>query len=163
MTLEALCKQTVTLVRSAGDFIRNERKQFDRNAVEHKGDGKSDMVSYVDKTAEKQLVEGLTALLPEAGFITEEGTATHRGERYNWIIDPLDGTTNFIHGLPCFSVSVALSDGDALVMGVVYEINFDECYYAWKGGGAYMNEAPIRVSSRKAERCAGGSWLPIPR
>jgi myo-inositol-1(or 4)-monophosphatase len=85
--------------------------------------------------------------LPEAGFITEEKTTTKIGERYNWIIDPLDGTTNFIHGLPVFSVSIALKEYDELVLGVVYEINQDECFYAWKGAPAYLNGNEIKVSN----------------
>ena len=92
-------------------------------------------MTFVDKTAEQMLVKALHELLPEAGFIAEEGTSTVRGIRYNWVIDPLDGTTNFLHGLPCFSVSVALVDGDEPVIGVVYEINLDECFSATKGGG----------------------------
>ena len=67
--------------------------------------GKNDFVSYVDKTSEKRIVEKLALLLPEAGFIAEEGTSTKKGEIYNWVIDPLDGTTNFIHGIPCFAIS----------------------------------------------------------
>lgn len=147
MDLQALCEQTRAVVNRTADFIRTERQRFSLTAVEHKGSSNSDMVSYVDKTAEQQLVAGLEALLPEAGFITEEGTTTRKGDRYNWIIDPLDGTTNFIHGLPCYCVSIALADGKNTVLGVVHEINLDECFYAWKGGGAYLNGAPIAVST----------------
>jgi myo-inositol-1(or 4)-monophosphatase len=107
----------------------------------------NDLVSYVDKTAEEIIVKGLQEILPEAGFITEEQTNTNIGERFNWIIDPLDGTTNFIHGLPVFSVSIALKDNDELVIGVVYEVNLDECFYAWKGASAYLNGKEIRVSN----------------
>ncbi|MGZ3871349.1 MAG: inositol monophosphatase family protein [Mucilaginibacter sp.] len=85
-------------------------------------------------------------MLSEAGFITEEKTIKKVGERYNWIIDPLDGTTNFIHGLPVYSVSIALQEFDELVLGVVYEINQDECFYAWKGSAAYLNGVEIRTS-----------------
>ena len=114
--------------------------------MEHKG--LHDMVSYVDQETEKQLVAGLRELLPEAGFITEEGTAAKaRTEEYNWIIDPLDGTTNFMHGLPVYSVSVALMHRDELVVGVVYEVISDECFRAALGGGAFCNEQPIHVSA----------------
>ena len=105
------------------------------------------MVSYVDKTAEQMIVSALEKLLPEAGFITEEKTVNRTGERYNWIIDPLDGTTNFIHGLPVYSVSIALQEYEELVLGVVYEINQDECFYAWKGAPAYLNGNVIKVSA----------------
>jgi len=86
--------------------------------------------------------------LPESGFIAEEGTSSKHGERYNWVIDPLDGTTNYIQGVPIYAVSIGLLDGDELVVGVVYEVGLDECFYAWKKGGAYMNGEPIRVSER---------------
>jgi myo-inositol-1(or 4)-monophosphatase len=108
------------------------------------------MVSYVDKTAEIALVKGLRILLPEAGFVTEEKTASIAGEQYDWIIDPLDGTTNFIHGLPTYAISIALQCDGELVLGVVYEINRDECFSAWKNGGAYLNDKQISVSKASA-------------
>jgi myo-inositol-1(or 4)-monophosphatase len=121
-----------------------ERSKFSTSQIEIKG--KNDFVSYVDKTSEKLIVEGLEKLLPEAGFIAEEGTSTKKGDVYNWIIDPLDGTTNFIHGIPCFAISIALMRNQELIMGVIYEINFDECFYAWEGSKAYLNGKEISVS-----------------
>ncbi|MGY2130712.1 inositol monophosphatase family protein [Hymenobacter sp. HD11105] len=146
MDYNALSLQVADIARRAGQFIRQEAANFDLASVEHKG--LHDMVSYVDQQSEKQLVDELHALLPEAGFITEEGTeAKARTEEYNWIIDPLDGTTNFIHGLPAYCVSVALMHRTELVVGVVYEVNLDECFRAALGGGAFCNEKPIRVSA----------------
>jgi myo-inositol-1(or 4)-monophosphatase len=142
--LQTLCQEVVALSKEVGTFIRKERTAFTTNRIEVKG--KNDFVSYVDKTAEQQLVKKLSELLPEAGFVAEEGTSTKKGERYNWIIDPLDGTTNFIHGIPCFSISIALMRANELILGVVYEINFDECFYAWEGSKAYLNEKEISVS-----------------
>jgi myo-inositol-1(or 4)-monophosphatase len=144
MALTNIANQVIEIAKQAGDFIRQERKTFDSDKIEYKG--LNDMVSYVDKTAERIIVEGLRKVLPEAGFVTEEKTTTTIGERYNWIIDPLDGTTNFIHGLPAFSVSMALKKYDELVLGVVYEINQDECFYAWKDAPAYLNGKEISVS-----------------
>jgi myo-inositol-1(or 4)-monophosphatase len=144
MQLESLTKQVIEIAKQAGDFIRQERKSFSSDRIEYKG--LNDLVSYVDKNAEKIIVSELEKILPEAGFITEEKTTTKIGERYNWIIDPLDGTTNFIHGLPTYSVSIALKEYGELVSGVVYEINLDECFYAWKGSAAYLNGSEIRVS-----------------
>lgn len=144
MDLEKLCKEVIEIVKETGHFIADERKRFQLDAVEKKG--KSDFVSYVDKGAEKQLVEKLHRLLPEAGFITEENTAGNQGEELKWIIDPLDGTTNFIHGVPPFAVSVALTQGTEIILGVVYEITQDECFYAWKDSSAYLNGKVIRVS-----------------
>jgi myo-inositol-1(or 4)-monophosphatase len=144
MNLETLSKEVIQLAKEVGSFIREEAKNFRIDDIEYKG--KSDLVSYVDKTAEERIVKRLVELLPEAGFITEEQTINKTGEVYNWIVDPLDGTTNFIHGLPIYSVSIALEQHKELILGVVYEINLDECFYAWKGGGAYLNDRPIAVS-----------------
>ncbi|MCB2380527.1 inositol monophosphatase [Hymenobacter sp. BT635] len=136
--------------RRAGQFIRQEAASFDRSRVEMKG--KHDLVSYVDQETERLLVAGLRELLPEAGFITEEGTtggnslATSAGTEYTWIIDPLDGTTNFVHGLPCYCVSVGLLHHGELAAGVVYEVTRDETFRAVRGGGAFCNDQPIRVS-----------------
>lgn len=145
MHLEEITTKVIEVSKQAGAFIRQERTTFAADKIEYKG--LNDLVSYVDKTAEEIIVKGLEEILPEAGFITEEQTTTRLGERYNWIIDPLDGTTNFIHGLPVFSVSIALKDNDELVVGVVYEINLDECFYAWKGAPAYLNGKEIKVSA----------------
>jgi myo-inositol-1(or 4)-monophosphatase len=139
-----ILEQTKAVAKEAGDFIRNERLNFDLGKVEQKG--LNDLVSYVDKETEKIIVERLSKILPEADFITEEGTAARDGKDYTWIIDPLDGTTNFIHGLPIFSVSIGLKYQEEIVLGVVYEINLDECFYAVKGKGAFCNGSPIRVS-----------------
>lgn len=142
--MQKLCQDVCKLTKQVGIFIKNERLKFSTESVEIKG--KNDFVSYVDKTAEQKLVEGLALLLPEAGFIAEEGTSSKKGEIYNWIIDPLDGTTNFIHGIPCFAISIALTKNNKLVLGVIYEINLDECFYAWEGSKAYLNEKEISVS-----------------
>jgi myo-inositol-1(or 4)-monophosphatase len=144
MDLEALTQKVIDIAREAGAFISEQRKTFTPDQIEIKG--LNDLVSYVDKTAEKLIVAGLETVLPNAGFITEEKTTNKTGDRYNWIIDPLDGTTNFIHGLPVYSVSIALQKYDELVIGVVYEINQDECFYAWKDSPAYLNGAEIKVS-----------------
>lgn len=142
-----ILEQTQKVAREAGAFIRKERQTFDLKKVEHKG--LNDLVSYVDKEAENIIVQRLSLILPEADFITEEGTAHISGKDFTWIIDPLDGTTNFIHSLPIFSVSIGLKYKDDIVLGVVYEINFDECFYALKGHGAFCNGNPISVSSAK--------------
>ncbi len=145
-TYHTLCLATCEIARRAGKFIETECKNFDHSRVESKG--LHDLVSYVDKPSEKQIIEQLRELLPESGFIAEEGTDNKQGERFNWIIDPLDGTTNFIHGVPVYAVSIALLDGDELVVGVVYEVGHNECFYAWKNGGAYLNDKPIKVSEK---------------
>ena len=92
------------------------------------------------------MVTELSALLPEAGFIAEEGSATYNDEPYCWVIDPLDGTTNYIHDNAPYCVSIALRSRDELLLGVVYEVCRDECFYAWKGGKAWLNGEPLHIS-----------------
>lgn len=147
MNLEKLCQGVITVSKEAGGFIRNELEKFNSNKVETKGT--HNYVTYVDKMTEEMIVKGLRELLPEAGFITEEDTVVTEKKKFMWIIDPLDGTTNFIHGLPCFSVSIALMNDDKVVLGVVYEVNLQECFYAWKGGNAFMDGKIIKVSDKK--------------
>ncbi|WP_259069530.1 inositol monophosphatase family protein [Mucilaginibacter sp. X4EP1] len=147
MQLEQVTSKVVEIAKQAGAFIREQRKTFSADQIEIKG--LNDLVSYVDKTAEQIIVAALEKVLPEAGFLTEEKTINKKGEKYNWIIDPLDGTTNFIHGLPVFSVSIALQEDEELILGVVYEVNQDECFYAWQGSAAYMNGNVIKVSDNK--------------
>lgn len=145
-TYQHLTLSTCEIARSAGKFMAEERKSFDDSKIENKG--LHDLVSYVDKASEEQIIAALQELLPESGFIAEEGTNNKQGERFNWVIDPLDGTTNYIQGLPIYAVSIGLLDNNELVLGVVYEVGHDECFYAWKNGGAYLNGEPIQVSKR---------------
>src|SRR5688572_27370524 len=121
INLSELCQQVVSIAKNTGSFIRTEGARFDRSKIEHKG--VNDLVSYVDKQAEEQIVAGLKEIFPDSGFVAEEGTSQEKHDVYNWIIDPLDGTTNFIHGLPIFCVSIALMERDEVILGVVYEIN----------------------------------------
>ncbi len=148
MDLDKILDHTIQVAKEAGAFIRKEREDFDWSKVEQKKTF-SDLVSYVDKEAEKLIVEKLHHLIPGAGFITEEGTVDYKSDKYNWVIDPLDGTTNFLHGLPVYSTSIALMKEKEEILGVVYEINQDECFYARKNGGAFCNNKRIRVSKAK--------------
>ena len=102
--LDKLLEDARLIVQDAVHFLRNERKVFSHEVVEYKGF--NDLVSYVDKTSEEILVNGLQKLIPNAGFITEENTLTLKDRDYVWIIDPLDGTTNFVHGIPCYCVNL---------------------------------------------------------
>lgn len=145
MNLEQITSGVSKLAIEVGSFIRQERKIFSLDKVEYKG-GKSDLVSYVDKEAEQMIVSGLTKLIPSAGFITEEETINQETKEYTWIIDPLDGTTNFVHGIPNYCVSIGLMQAGKIVSGVVYEVSNDECFSAWKDGGAYLNNQRIYAS-----------------
>lgn len=143
--LPELTEKVRSLCLKAANFIEDESQNFSLSKVELKG--KSDLVSYVDKQTETLLVEGLKKFIPGSGFITEEDTPNNTDADFIWIIDPLDGTTNFVHGLPTYAVSVALMHNNELILGVVHEVNRNESFYAWKGGGAFMNGKPIAVTS----------------
>jgi myo-inositol-1(or 4)-monophosphatase len=144
MNLELITKQVANLSRSVGSYVRNEIKRIEKSSIQSKGI--NDFVTYVDKTSEKKLIGELAKILPEAGFIAEENDRLKKRDRYNWIIDPLDGTTNFIHGIPLFSISIGLMLKEEIVSGVVFEPNQQECFYSWKNGGAFLNGQQIFVS-----------------
>ncbi|NJL12322.1 MAG: inositol monophosphatase [Microscillaceae bacterium] len=146
MDLESLCQAVVQISKEVGVFLRKEAQIFDLSQIEYKG--MNDLVSYVDREAENKLVRRLREILPEAAFYTEEAEENQSltAQPYHWIIDPLDGTTNFMHNLPIFAISIGLMHGQEMVLGVVYEVNREECFYAWKEGGAYCNGRTIRVS-----------------
>lgn len=148
MNLKIICIEVCDLAREVGGFIRSKRDQLSGDDIETKG--LHNYVTFVDKEAERRLTAVLEKLVPEAGFVVEEETITKTGSRNNWVVDPLDGTTNFIHSIPVFSISIALTDGDEVILGVIYDVIHDECFYAWKGSQAYMNEKPIHVSGKQS-------------
>lgn len=139
-----ICLKVINIVKATGSYISKQGNLLELEQVEEKGD--HNYVTYVDKTAESMLVEGLKYILPTSGFITEEETNTTKGDVFNWIIDPLDGTTNFIHQVPVYCVSVALQENNEIVVGVILEINLNECFYAWKDGPAMLNDRVIKIS-----------------
>ena len=144
MDIGLLTNQVVSLSKEVGKMIREEVNKLDEADVEYKG--VHNLVTYVDTKSEDMLIAELRKMLPEAGFIAEEDDKLARGRRYNWIVDPLDGTTNFIHKIPLYSISIALNDGDETILGVVYEINLKECFYAWKNSPAFLNGKKLRVT-----------------
>lgn len=147
------------IVRHIGKYVLDESRTFNANSVEVKG--LHDFVSYVDKTSEAKLVKGLENIIPDAGFIVEEGSSSRVGERYNWVIDPLDGTTNFIHGLKPYAISVALTLDGKPVLGVINDVSNKEVFTAWEGGGAWLNQK--RIYSSTADRISKsliGTGLP---
>lgn len=144
--LSELTQQVIGIAMNVGKFIRHERMNFNYNDVEIKG--LNDLVSYVDKTSEQQLVEQLQLIFPDAGYIVEENTKSEIKD-YNWIIDPLDGTTNFVHGIPSYAISIALEHKGEIILGVVYEVSQNQCFSAYKQGGAFLNGEKISVSQRQ--------------
>ena len=146
INLSGVEKDVVHLCQQVGEFIRTESENFDRFRIEQK-EGFNNLVSYVDKESERKLVESLKKIMPGAGFIAEEGTTSEGTNDYKWIIDPLDGTTNFTHGLPPFAISIGLAKKDEIVLGVVYEVTRQEAFHASEGNSAYCNGKEIKVSS----------------
>ncbi len=145
MNYQKISAAAEEVVRQAGAFIRGEFGKVSQQSIEEKS--VNQLVSYVDRTAEEMLVKGLRQILPEATFLTEEATIAAESSALQWIIDPLDGTTNFLYNLPVFAVSVALREAEQTVVGIVYEVNRDECFHACLGGGARLNGDPIRVGN----------------
>jgi myo-inositol-1(or 4)-monophosphatase len=144
LNLSQITQQTCDVAKKAGAFIREQALTFDVGTVQTKS--LNSLVSYVDVESEKMLVNALKEILPQASFLTEEQTVATSNTEYRWIIDPLDGTTNFIHKVPVYSVSVALYRGDEPLVGVVYEVNRNECFYAFHQGGAFCNGNQIHVT-----------------
>jgi len=144
MELAQVCNDIIDLARETGAFIRTERERFSLKDIESKG--KHNFVTYVDKESERLLVNGLRKLVPDSGFIVEEGTSSEKGEIYTWIVDPLDGTTNFIHGAPPYAISIALKENTEIIAGVVFEVTSNECFYSYKGQGVFLDGKPVKVS-----------------
>lgn len=144
--IHSLLPEIESIIRETGTFIRSEAEQFELDKVEKKGS--NDLVSYVDKTAEEMLKSRFKALLPGAGFINEEGEDEVGTNGWRWIIDPLDGTSNFVHGVPVYAISVALQLDEETELGIVYELNQDEFFRAMRGEGATVNDRPIQTSNR---------------
>ena len=133
--------------RKAGRALLKDFSEVEQLQVSTKGPG--DFVSRADRMAEETIREDLMTARPSYGFLGEEGKEIEGEDpTRRWIVDPLDGTTNFLHGLPHWAVSIALEHKGQIVAGVVYDPVKDEMYYAEKGQGAWMNESRIRVSAR---------------
>ena len=147
MDLEKICFDVQKIARVTGRFIKEESKKLKKESIEVKG--ANNFVTHVDKASEEMIVEGLQKVLPEAGFLVEEETIDKIGEHYNWVIDPIDGTTNFIHGLPPHAISIGLLRDDKVILGVILEIVMEECFYAWEGSKAYLNGEEIHVTNNK--------------
>lgn len=156
------------LINAMANAARKAQRSLirDFNEVEHlqvSKKGPADFVSAADRKAEKILQQELAKLRPDFGFIMEEGGRVEAkdGKSY-WIIDPLDGTTNFLHGIPHFAISVGVQREDELIAGIVLDVVRDELFWAEKGVGAYVNERRLRVSARrKLTEAVFGTGIPF--
>lgn len=145
----ALLNVMTRAVDKAARALKRDFGEVEQLQVSTKGP--SDFVSNADLKADRILREELAKARPGFGFLTEEsGTTAGSDAEHRWIIDPLDGTTNFLHGLPHFAISVALEKSGEIVAGVVHDPIKDEMFVAEKGGGAFLNDRRLRVSARKA-------------
>jgi myo-inositol-1(or 4)-monophosphatase len=148
MDLQKIEKAVIDVCQEVGQFMKKESEAFDLTRIEKKGGDFNNLVSYVDKEAERKLVTALRKIHSTAGFITEEGTVVQASqEEFSWIIDPLDGTTNFLHGLPLYAISIALAQNNVPIVGVIHHVVPNDCYHAVRGQGAFCNEKKIHVSA----------------
>ena len=139
--LEKICdKVSKVIIRDFGEI---EKLQVSRK-------GPGDFVTKTDKKVEKIIIEELEKARPKYGFIAEESGEKKNESEFNWVIDPIDGTSNFIHGIPHFAISIALEKNGEVISGIVCDPIKNETFYAEKGRGAYLNNRRIRVSSRKS-------------
>ena len=138
----------VKAARRAGTIINRASMQLDQLAVQAKSP--NDFVTEVDQAAEAAIIEVLREAYPEHGILAEESgeSAASANSEYQWIIDPLDGTTNFIHGFPQYAISIALAKNGTLEQAVIYDPTRNELFTATKGRGAFLNDRRIRVSKR---------------
>lgn len=139
------------MIRAADKAARGLKRDFGEVAnLQVSRKGPADFVSAADLRAEKVLREELARARPDYAFLMEESgrSAGHETAQRRWIVDPLDGTSNFLHGLPHFAISIALEERGEPIAGVIYDPVKDETFYAEKGAGAYLNDRRIRVSSR---------------
>ncbi len=149
----------VKAARRAGNLIN--RASLDIGQLKINLKQQNDFVTEVDRAAENSIIETLREVYPSHAFLAEESGATAGSSEYQWIIDPLDGTTNFIHGFPQYAVSIALAHKGVLTQAVIYDVNRNELFTASKGGGAFLNDKRIRVSKlAKLEEALIGTGFP---
>jgi myo-inositol-1(or 4)-monophosphatase len=141
-------RDAVKIAHEAGRLLA----EFYRMKVGFELKGDFDLVTEADRASERLVVERLVAHYPDHSIVAEEGGGRDGSSEYRWFVDPLDGTTNFAHGYPAFNVTLALSRGDEMIAGVVYDPLRDEMFAAEKGSGAWLNDQKIHVS--KAKRLA---------
>ncbi|MGB3245859.1 MAG: inositol monophosphatase family protein [Sulfitobacter sp.] len=151
----------IKAARKAGRALSKDFREVENLQVSVKGAG--DFVSKADIEAEKIIKEELMGARPTYGWLAEEGGEDEgQDPTRRWIVDPLDGTTNFLHGLPHWAVSIALEHKGQVVAGVVYDPTSDEMFFAEKGAGAWMNETRLRVSGRsRMIECIFATGLPF--
>jgi myo-inositol-1(or 4)-monophosphatase len=160
MLHSALINVMVKAARRAGRSLKRDLGEIENLQVSLKGP--ANFVSLADKRAEEMLYEDLTKARPGYGFIGEEGGTREGSDKsHTWIVDPLDGTTNFLHGIPQFAISIGLRREDTVIAGLIYNPANDELYIAERGKGAFLNDQRLRVAGRrKLGDCVVACGLP---
>ena len=157
--MHPMLNTAIKAARRAGNLINRASLDIDQIKVNVKQ--QNDFVTEVDRAAENTIIETLREVYPSHAILAEESGETTGDSEYQWIIDPLDGTTNFIHGFPQYAVSIALTHKGVLAHAVVYDTNRNELFTASKGAGAFLNDKRIRVSKRvKLEEALLGTGFP---
>lgn len=149
--LESAARTAMTAARDAAAFIQSQSGRVHAEDIRDKGI--NDFASYVDEGAQKIILDAIQASFPDHDILAEEGfdeedMPLHGIPGWLWIVDPLDGTTNFMHGVPQYGVSIALQYGGQAVMGVIHDVNRNETFHAIAGQGAFCDGTPCSVSSR---------------
>jgi myo-inositol-1(or 4)-monophosphatase len=148
INIAKIAEQAKAIVMHTAAYVQNERAKWSWDDVKYKSD--KSLVTSLDVASEQMLVRGLSKILPEADFLAEELHHDQKSKKLFWIIDPIDGTTNFAHGFPMYCISLALWQEDRIVLGIIYEMTSKECFWAHEGReGAYLNEIEMNVSSVK--------------
>ncbi len=145
MIIEDICNRVKQVAKTVGQYLSEEQQKLKTDDVELKGC--RNYVTYADKEAEKRLVKALHNIVPDAGFLTEEETVVTEQKEFMWIIDPLDGTTNFIHGGTPYAVSIALMRNNKPVLGVVFDPVANQMFSATGVDKVFLNDKPIKVSN----------------
>ncbi len=146
MDIENICRKVEETAVAVGRFLKEEQSKLKKSDIELKGT--RNYVTHIDKAAEKKAVASLKPLIANAGFLTEEGTVENSAKEYTWIIDPLDGTTNYVHGDTPFSVSIALTKNGQTLLGVVYDPVAKHLFSSHQGSKAMLNGQPISVNGK---------------
>ena len=149
--LQLICEESAEFIRSHFGKIKSDQVDVKE---------KNSLVSFVDKESEKMITCALKQLLPESSFLTEEKMVDQKESAHTWIVDPLDGTTNFLIGVPHFAISIGLKK-EGMQLGVVYDVMRGDFYHAIKGQGAFLNHTKIKVApAKKLDECTIATGFP---
>ncbi|KKP35586.1 MAG: Inositol-1(Or 4)-monophosphatase [candidate division TM6 bacterium GW2011_GWF2_32_72] len=157
MKKESFAQEVEPIIREAGKILLSYfGKHLERNSKPNAG-----YYSLADIESEQYLIKNLQKILPQASILAEESGQNGLNQDLCWVIDPLDGTANFVHGIPYFSISIALTENGVPIFGMIYNPILDELFWAQKGKGAFLNGYSIRVSdARSLDICLASSCLP---